>query len=297
MTNETDVRAAPKPRVGMTPLWVISLFVSLTEVVAGITVTQADGATQTALTVFVIGFPLLVAGAFFWILWNRPYVFYPPSEFATGVEVSKYVQAMGSSVDPIRADLQAEVSNLRAKAARDSSAMRKQILTLEDFLAKISRQTADSQIDYDKYRSAVEVEREREEENRNEFELRARYRIHVTSVTEDASTDEQADRVEQIASILRQFGYRTSTGGLGSSFYLKGYRRGSDWKRIRVIFPNGSPELAREVIELLRDRVDVPLEPLEASEALRNSEMMEKHELLQFLPSKDLDLTVAYCMD
>lgn len=49
----------------LTPLWIISLFVSLTEVVLGTAVTQTVGGVQIALTAFVMSFPLLVASAFF----------------------------------------------------------------------------------------------------------------------------------------------------------------------------------------------------------------------------------------
>lgn len=84
-------------RPALTPLWVISLFLSLTEIVTGIAVTQATGGVQVALTVFVIVFPLFVAGAFFAVLWNRPYVFYPPTEFGGGTNVLDYVRAFGGA--------------------------------------------------------------------------------------------------------------------------------------------------------------------------------------------------------
>lgn len=78
----------------ITPLWIIALFVSLTEVILGIATTQTTGGVQIALTVFVIFFPLLIAGGFFLILWNKPYVFYPPKEFGDQTDVQKYVEAM-----------------------------------------------------------------------------------------------------------------------------------------------------------------------------------------------------------
>lgn len=67
------------PRI--TPLWIVAAFVTMTESVLGYALTQVDGGVQIALTAFVISFAILVAGAFFVILWNRPYVFYPPSEY------------------------------------------------------------------------------------------------------------------------------------------------------------------------------------------------------------------------
>ena len=73
-----------------TPLWIISLFVSLTEVVLGTAVTQTVGGVQIALTAFVMSFPLLVASAFFAILWSRPWVFYSPSEYG-GIDPAMFV--------------------------------------------------------------------------------------------------------------------------------------------------------------------------------------------------------------
>ncbi|HEX9930484.1 MAG TPA: hypothetical protein VGB02_18245, partial [Pyrinomonadaceae bacterium] len=87
--------AKPSAARSLTPLWVVSLFVSLTETVLGIGVIQTTGSIQMALTVFVMVFPLLIAGAFFAILWHKPYVFYSPSEYAQQ-DVRQYVEAMQS---------------------------------------------------------------------------------------------------------------------------------------------------------------------------------------------------------
>jgi hypothetical protein len=65
----------------LTPLWIISLFVGLTEAVLAAAVTQTTGGVQIALAGFVMFFPLLIATAFFTVLWNRPWVFYAPSEY------------------------------------------------------------------------------------------------------------------------------------------------------------------------------------------------------------------------
>ena len=90
-------------RSSMTPLWVIFGFVSLCEVVAGLAVIQAEGNAQLILTAFVVIFPLLVAAAFFIILWKKPYVFYPPTEFGADTKVAEYVQAF-SGLSSIRAE-------------------------------------------------------------------------------------------------------------------------------------------------------------------------------------------------
>lgn len=93
MSSIDDNRPTPV-KAAMTPLWVISLFLSLTEVMTGIAVLQAKGGAQIALTAFVIAFPCAVTAGFFAVLWKRPYVFYPPTEFGPGTDVTKYVEAM-----------------------------------------------------------------------------------------------------------------------------------------------------------------------------------------------------------
>lgn len=67
-------RSAEASRRALTPLWVVSIFVSLTETVLGVGVIRTSGGIQVALTVFVIAFAVLVASGFFLILWFRPYV-------------------------------------------------------------------------------------------------------------------------------------------------------------------------------------------------------------------------------
>src|SRR5215211_4279556 len=71
----------PRPPRVITPLWIIFLFVSFTEIVLGFAVLKTTGGIQVALTCFVIGFPLLVAGAFFYLLIFRPENIFSPGEF------------------------------------------------------------------------------------------------------------------------------------------------------------------------------------------------------------------------
>jgi len=78
---------------GITPLWIVAAFLSLTEVTLGVALTQVQGGVQITLTIFVIAFPLLVASAFFGILWSRPWVFYAPSEYGN-VDPKHFMSAM-----------------------------------------------------------------------------------------------------------------------------------------------------------------------------------------------------------
>jgi hypothetical protein len=85
-----------QPRV-MNPLWIISLFLGLTEVTIGVVATQVEGFIQVILTVFAIVFPSGVAFAFFRILWTRPYVLYAPRDFPQHLTAEAYVRAMQSA--------------------------------------------------------------------------------------------------------------------------------------------------------------------------------------------------------
>jgi hypothetical protein len=90
----SEARQTLKEKKAITPLWIVALFVSLSETVLGVAVTQTQGGIQIALTVFVIIFPLLIAGLFFAILYRKPFVFYSPTEFGEQTNVRDYVEAM-----------------------------------------------------------------------------------------------------------------------------------------------------------------------------------------------------------
>ncbi len=86
--------APTKPKQPLTPLWVISLFISLTETVLGLAVTKTTGTVQVMLTVFVIVFPVMIAAAFFVLLWFRPHHLYAPSDYSNVTGVREYVEAV-----------------------------------------------------------------------------------------------------------------------------------------------------------------------------------------------------------
>jgi hypothetical protein len=90
----TEIKQLLNEKKAITPLWIVALFVSLTELVLGVAVTQTQDGIQISLTAFVIIFPVLIATMFFVILWFKPYVFYPPTEFGNQTSVMDYVNAM-----------------------------------------------------------------------------------------------------------------------------------------------------------------------------------------------------------
>jgi hypothetical protein len=76
-----------------TPLGIVAAFLALTEGVLAYAVAHVTAGVQIALAAFVILFPLLVASAFFFILWHRPWVFYSPSEYS-GIDPKKFMSAL-----------------------------------------------------------------------------------------------------------------------------------------------------------------------------------------------------------
>jgi hypothetical protein len=91
-----DTKRTAGQRQHLTPLWIISLFVSITETALGFAATKTEGGIQIALTAFVITFPILVAAAFFFILWHKPYAFYSPGEYGQ-VDVEKFIGALSQT--------------------------------------------------------------------------------------------------------------------------------------------------------------------------------------------------------
>jgi hypothetical protein len=110
---KTTVRKAQKPTRSLTPLGIIAGFVGLTEAVLGIGLTQVVGGVQVALTVFVIAFPCVIAGAFFLILWHRPFVFYSPAEYGD-TDPGEYASAMRTGM---LTDIAMQIESIEAQPA------------------------------------------------------------------------------------------------------------------------------------------------------------------------------------
>jgi hypothetical protein len=100
----------------ITPLWIVAAFVTLTEIVLGYAVTKTTDGIQVSLTVFVILFALSVAGVFFVILWNRPYVFYAPSEYGS-VDPKSFIDAVKTPPYPHGKDVLTEAQVLLNRLA------------------------------------------------------------------------------------------------------------------------------------------------------------------------------------
>ena len=77
-----------------TPLGIIALFVGLSETIAGFAAIKTEGLVQLIFAAFSVLFPIGIAAAFFFVLWKRAQVFYPPKEFGPNVDVRHYAEAM-----------------------------------------------------------------------------------------------------------------------------------------------------------------------------------------------------------
>lgn len=82
------------PPGGLNPLWIIALFLGLSETTVGVAAATSDGWVQGLLAVFAVSFPVLVSTVFFFILWQRPEVLYAPGDFPEHVPISTYVDGM-----------------------------------------------------------------------------------------------------------------------------------------------------------------------------------------------------------
>lgn len=119
----------------ITPLWIVAAFVTLTETVLGYALTKVDGNVRVSLTVFVMAFAPLVAAAFFVILWNRPYVFYPPSEYGN-IDPKAFVAALRHEV-PQKV---AEQVQLAAAVERNPENAEAQFSLIDSMIDEVHRQ-------------------------------------------------------------------------------------------------------------------------------------------------------------
>jgi hypothetical protein len=76
------------------PLWIIALFIALSEVTAGIAAIVTDGATRMIFAVFAVGFPILVLAVFLWLLIKYPANLYSPWQYTDEVGVDAYAGAL-----------------------------------------------------------------------------------------------------------------------------------------------------------------------------------------------------------
>jgi hypothetical protein len=76
------------------PLWIIALFVALSETTAGVASITTDGTIALMFAIFTVVFPLLVLGVFVWLLLEHPGNLYSPWQYTAQTDVQSYSEAL-----------------------------------------------------------------------------------------------------------------------------------------------------------------------------------------------------------
>jgi hypothetical protein len=72
------------------PLWIIALFIALSEVTAGVASITTDGAARMLFAIFAVAFPVGVFVTFVWLLINHAPHLYPPGEYSESITPEIY---------------------------------------------------------------------------------------------------------------------------------------------------------------------------------------------------------------
>jgi hypothetical protein len=155
--------ATSVPR-NMNPLWIVSLFLGVSEVALATASTQTSGGIQVVYTAFAVSYPVLVTVCFFLVLWNRPQVLYAPRDFPAEVSPAAFTEAINSRRERVRT-LELEVARRDAVTAT----------TLEEAGAT----------------DLVERVREAQQESEVHIELADGNQLRQMSFTADANTTAQ----------------------------------------------------------------------------------------------------------
>jgi hypothetical protein len=86
--NTTGAPGSPSP------LWIIALFIALSEAIAFVAAIGTNGTPQLLFTIFAVAFPLVVLPTFTWLLLKHPGNLYSPAQYTEQTSVESYVGAL-----------------------------------------------------------------------------------------------------------------------------------------------------------------------------------------------------------
>lgn len=86
-----DVSRAPATA---SPLWIIALFIALSEATAGVAAIVTDGAARLIFACFAVAFPVAVFTAFVWLLVNHAPKLYAPGQYSSDITPEAYRQGI-----------------------------------------------------------------------------------------------------------------------------------------------------------------------------------------------------------
>jgi hypothetical protein len=78
---------------GPSPLWIIALFIALSEVMAGVAAIATEGTSRLLFAYFAVGFPIIVLTVFVWLLLKHPLNLYSPAQFTETTSIQMFAQA------------------------------------------------------------------------------------------------------------------------------------------------------------------------------------------------------------
>jgi hypothetical protein len=82
-----DVSRAP---ASASPLWIIALFIALSEATAGVAAITTDGIARLIFSCFAVAFPTLVFGVFVWLLVKHAPKLYAPGQYSRDITPEIY---------------------------------------------------------------------------------------------------------------------------------------------------------------------------------------------------------------
>lgn len=91
MANPLNTKDAA---IDPSPLWIIALFVALSQVTAGSAAIAAEGTVQLIFAIFAVIFPFVVLVAFVCLLLFRPLNLYAPSQYTERTSIGEYAEGL-----------------------------------------------------------------------------------------------------------------------------------------------------------------------------------------------------------
>jgi hypothetical protein len=100
------------------PLAMIALFVAIIELFLIFPVSKLDGRDRSVLVLFIVAYPIFIAGSFFIFLWNKPVNLYTPQTLSVDLQRALLPQHLNGQLAPDRAAITAielKVTTLEAQ--------------------------------------------------------------------------------------------------------------------------------------------------------------------------------------
>jgi hypothetical protein len=88
-----DVSRAPSTT---SPLWIIALFIALSEATAGVASITTNGATRLIFAIFAVAFPIIVFAVFTWLLTAHTAKLYPPDQYSENITPGIYNEGVNA---------------------------------------------------------------------------------------------------------------------------------------------------------------------------------------------------------